>query len=131
MSYLDLLLNLPLQLLNLLNEGLFASSQLRDEGLFLLNLAAELTLCENGHQRLVCVHFRGHTLKLSAVKYCLVHTIFCEETSFLSTQVIDLTNILIILGLNFAKLVLKSTAQLFKITLMWRTEMESVRFYLN
>lgn len=42
-SYLNLLFNLPLQLLNLLCEGLFASGQLRDKSFFLLNLTAKLT----------------------------------------------------------------------------------------
>lgn len=42
-SYLNLLFNLPLQLLDLLCEGLLASGQLRDESFLLLNLTAKLT----------------------------------------------------------------------------------------
>ena len=116
-SYLNLLFNLSLQLVNLLCEGLFASGQLGDKSFFLFNLTAELTLCENYHQTLVCVQLLNYTLKITVVECCVIRTIFCQQTCFLCTQVIDLTDIFIILGLQFAKLVLKSTAHLFQISL--------------
>lgn len=45
-------------------------------------------------------------------------TVFCQETCFLATQVIDLTDIFVILSLQFTQLVLKSAAQLFKVSLV-------------
>ena len=51
-----------------------------------------------------------------------MNTVFCQETGFLSTQVIYLTDILIILGLQFTQLVLKSTAHLFKVSLEKKKE---------
>lgn len=45
-------------------------------------------------------------------------TVFCQETCFLATQVIVLTDIFVILGLQFTQLVLKSAAQLFKVSLV-------------
>jgi hypothetical protein len=45
-------------------------------------------------------------------------TIFCQESGPLSTDVVDLANILIILSLDLAQLVLKSTAHLLQIALL-------------
>lgn len=42
-SYLDLLFNLSLQLINLLGESLFPSGQLRNKGFLLLKLTAKFT----------------------------------------------------------------------------------------
>ena len=43
MAYLNLLLNMSLQLLQLLREGLLASGQLGHKGFFLLKLTTKLT----------------------------------------------------------------------------------------
>ena len=61
-SYLNLLLNLSLQFINLLCGGLLASGQLRDKSFLLFNLTAELTLCEKYYNTLVCVTFLNHIL---------------------------------------------------------------------
>lgn len=45
-------------------------------------------------------------------------TIFCQESGPLSADVVDLANILIILSLELAQLVLKSTAHLLQIALL-------------
>merc|ERR1719357_1818001 len=58
-------------------------------------------------------------------------TIFCQETCLLCTHIIDLTEIFIILGLQFTELVLKSTAQLFKISLCFSNSLHVAGEVIN
>ena len=47
----------------------------------------------------------------------IILTVLCQQPCSLSSNVIDLANVLITLGLDFTKLVLKGAAHLLKISL--------------
>lgn len=59
-------------------------------------------------------------LNSSNVSGIYFFTILSEESGSLSTDVVDLANILIVLGLDLTELVLKGTAHLLQIAL-WNT----------